>query len=109
MPTIWKNAPPACESAFPWSRSFPERTSGIAADFTASATRTTAWDASSPTISAVAPAVPSVESFPSGSSTSPATTPTTAAVSTLVHHTTRRRWNRSITTPMNGEIRVYGT
>ena len=70
MPTIWKNAPPACESAFPWSRSFP-RTSGIAADFTASATRTTPGTRSLDDQRRRGARAPSVESFPSGSSTSP--------------------------------------
>ena len=61
IPRIWKSAPPACESALPWSRSRPDRTSGIAADFTASVTRITACAASSPrTSAAVAPTFPSV-------------------------------------------------
>ncbi len=51
MPNSWKSAPPACDRALPCSRSLPESTSGIAADFTARITRTTAWAASRPTIS----------------------------------------------------------
>ena len=43
-----------------------------------------------------------------GSMNAPATTATTAATITLVQLTTLRRWNRSMNTPMNGEISVYG-
>ena len=110
MPKIWASAPPACESPLPCSRSLPDSTSGIAADFTASTTRTHACTASNPTISAaVAKVLPSVVSEPSGTSTASATTTTTTAVATSAHHTTRRRGNRSMNTPMNGEISVYGT
>ena len=82
----------------------------MAADFTASAMRTHACTASSPTISApVANGLPSVVSEPSGTSTAIATTVTTTAVTTSAHQMTRRRGNRSMNTPMNGEISVYGT
>ena len=54
-------------------------------------------------------ALPSVVSEPSGASTASDTTTTTTAVTTSDHHTTRRRGKRSMNTPMNGEISVYGT
>ena len=110
MPTTWNSAPPACESALPCSRSLPDKTSGIAADFTASATRTHAWMNSSPTIRAtVAPTLPSDVSLPSGSITATATTETTTAVTMFDQARTLRRSNRSMTTPMNGQTSVYGT
>ncbi len=110
MPTTWNSAPPACERPLPWSRSLPDRTSGIAADFTASATRVHPWMNSSPTIRAtVAPTLPSDVSLPSGSMTANATIETTTAVTMFDRLRIRRRSNRSIPTPMNGLTSVYGT
>jgi hypothetical protein len=104
MPTIWNSAPPAWDSALPCRRSLPESTSGIAADLTASATRTHAWIMSSPTISAiVAVTLPSELSLPSGNITPTATIVMTTAVRMLDHARTRFRWKRSMKTPMNGE------
>ncbi len=57
----------------------------------------------------VAPTSPSVVALPSGIIATTATTTTIAATTTLVHSTTLRRSNRSMNTPMNGEISVYGT
>jgi len=103
MPSTWNSAPPACDKPLPCNRSLPDKTSGIAADFTARATRTHPWMNSSPTISAtVAPTFPSVVPFPSGSIAPTATSETTAAVTRFDHVRIRRRSNRSITTPMNG-------
>ena len=108
IPTTWNNAPPACDRPLPWSRSLPESTSGIAADFTASATRTHACATSRPI-------------------TSPSVATTSPSVGRLaqrehrdhghhhddrghdrrsVHSTTLRRSKRSMNTPMNGEISV---
>jgi hypothetical protein len=110
IPTTWNNAPPACDRPLPWSRSLPESTSGIAADFTASATRTHPCAASKPMTSAtVATTSPSVVALPSGSITIRATAATIAATAMFVQLTTFRRWKRSMKTPMNGEISVYGT
>ena len=110
MPTTWNSAPPACERPLPWSRSLPDKTSGIAADLTASATRVHPWMNSSPTIRAtVAPTLPSDVSLPSGSMTASATIETTTAVTMFDRLRIRRRSNRSIPTPMNGLTSVYGT
>ena len=107
MPTTWKRAPPACDNPLPCSRSFPTNTSGMAADFTASTIRTQACTASNPRISpAVASALPSVVSLPSGPSTATATAAAMPAVISEPHHTTRRRGNRSMNTPMNGDSNV---
>ena len=79
----------------------------MAADLTASVTRITAWAASNPTISAaVAPMSPSVLPAPRGMRTATATIATTLAVIRFDHQTTRRRSNRSMTTPMNGDSSV---
>ena len=106
IPTICARAPPACDSPLPCIRSLPLNTSGTAADFTARATRVTACAAISarirPTVAAV---LPSEESEPSGMSTTIAITATIAATIRFAHHITRRRGNRSMNTPMNGEIK----
>ena len=47
--------------------------------------------------------------MPSGSKTTTATIATIAATIQFAHHITRRRANRSMKTPMNGLINVYGT
>ena len=52
--------------------------------------------------------LPSDESAPSGSTTTTAITATIAATMMFAHHITRRRGKRSMNTPMNGEMIVYG-
>ena len=110
IPITWNSAPPACDTPLPCNRSLPDKTSGIAADFTASATRTHPWMNKSPTISAtVAPTLPSDVSLPSGNITPTAISATTAATTRFVQVRIFRRSVRSMTTPMNGLTSVYGT
>ena len=79
----------------------------MAADFTASATRTHACAARSATIrAAVDTTFPSDVPLPSGRMTATATTATMTAVTMFDQPTTFRRWNRSMNTPMNGEMSV---
>ena len=51
---------------------------------------------------------PSDVSSPSGSSVATAITEQIAAVAMFESHSTRRRSNRSMNTPMNGLMNVYG-
>ena len=53
--------------------------------------------------------IPSDERSPRGARATSATAPTTPAVRRPVHQITRRRGNRSMNTPMNGDNNVYGT
>ena len=57
---------------------------------------------------AVAAALPSEDREPSGINTTTAITATITATIQLAHHMTRRRAKRSMNTPMNGLINVYG-
>jgi hypothetical protein len=57
----------------------------------------------------VAVTLPSEVLFPSGAMIATASTAVTAAAEMLEIASTRRRSNRSIRTPMNGDRNVYGT